>query len=256
MKKIFVLFLVIFFTSCITTTEKYRYQQRVDNFYHLFNEQEWNYFKKADFVSASQLISERLKNDKKFLAKWKKVQYDEAIATFDVEQTLKFFYEIIFKELNKIPYYKFMEFLSQDLTMRFINKEYKALEDFYNSNNEFKKFVDNLKKEYRLYKFTNEEVFSFLREIVFKEMTQKRFYDFCSILSELKVLYEFEKGNLTNIDNEISKGLSRTLEIKLDRFYSNTGLKGLPFSDLVKVYYNVVMKEMDKGAVIQTLHKF
>lgn len=255
MKKIFVLFLV-FLTSCITTTEKYRYQQRVDNFYHLFQAEEWNYFKSADFGSAAKMISERLKNDNKFLSKWKKVQYDEAIATFDVEQTLKFFYEIILKELNKDAYFDFMELLPSNLMLSFINKDYSSLEDFYNSNNNFKNFVEKLKREYRLYKFTNEEVFKFFREILFKEATQKRFYNFCNILSDMKLLYEFEKGMLSYVENEISKGLPKTVEIKLETFYNNTGLKGLPFTEVIRVYYNVVMKEMDKGAVIQTLHKF
>lgn len=255
MKRIFVLFLVLL-TSCITTTEKYRYQQRVDSFYHLFQEEEWNYFKSADFGSAAKMISERLNNDKKFLSKWKKVQYDEAIATFDVEQTLKFFYEIILKELNKDTYFVFMALLTHDLTLRFINKDYSSLEIFYNSNNKFKNFVEKLKKEYRLYKFTNEEVFKFFREILFKEVTQKRFYNFCDILSDLKLLYKFENGNLSDIENEILKGLPKTVEIKLETFYNNTGLKELPLPEVIRVYYNVVMREMDKGALIQTLHKF
>ncbi len=256
MKKFFVLFLVVFFTSCMTTTEKYRYQQRVDNFYRLFTEEEWNNFKKTDFSLAANSINNRLKNDNKFFLKWKKVQYDEAIATFDVEQTLRFFYEIILKELNRNSYYEFMKMLSSELKLSFINKDYNSLEYFYNSNKLFQRFVDNLKKEYRLYKFTNEEVFRFLREIVFKEATQKRFYDFCSILSDMKLLYEFEKGNLAYLENEISKGLPKTVEIKLETFYNNSGLSGLPFLDVIKVYYNVIIKEMDKGAVIQTLHKF
>lgn len=149
-----------------------------------------------------------------------------------------------------------MKILPKDLTLSFINRDYSPLENFYNSNNKFKNFIEKLKKEYRLYKFTNEEIFNFFREILFKEATQKRFYSFCDILSDMKLLYEFEKGNLTYVENEISKGLPKTVEIKLDTFYNNTGLKGLPFTEVIKVYYNVVMKEMNKGAVIQTLHKF
>ncbi len=250
MKKVLVLFLFVSLVSCIVTTEKYRYQHRIDNFYSVLNEEEWADFKRGDFSSAAKSLSKRLKDDKTLYEKWKKVQYDEAIATFDVEQSLKFFYEIIFKELNRETYYKFMKMLPNEIKMSFINRNYEDIENYYHNDIKFKKFVDNLKKEYRFYKFDNPEIYRFFREIVFKEATQKRFYDFCKILSSMNLLYKFEKGE------DLTLNIDKTREYDIEKLYNNTGLWGLPFSEVVKVYYKVVMKEMDKGAVIQTLHKF
>ncbi|MGC8765732.1 MAG: hypothetical protein ACP5QT_07590 [Brevinematia bacterium] len=249
---IFLVFLLI--SGCITTTEKYRYQQRVDNFYHLLKDEEWALFKTAEFDRAGDMIKKRLSEDTNFFKKWKKMQYDEAIATFDPAQTLKFFYEIIYKELNRTAYYKLMNMMDEKSLMKFIRYEdFENLGDeFYKSSSRAKAFIENLKKGYRLYKFSNKEIFELYRKVIFREATQKYFYDLCKLLDSLKLLNDFENGNLERFS---SLKLDNLTEMEFQRIQQLTGLK-LNFSEFVKVYYDVVIKEMDRGAVIQTLHKF
>ncbi len=251
---IFVFFISLILSNCTTVSEKFRYQQRIDAFYNLLEEEEWTLFKKREFEKAGDLIKERLSNNREFFKKWKQMQYNEAIATFDPAQTLKFFYEIIYKELNRPQYYKLMSLMDEPSVIQFAKYENidKLCEDFYNKNNATKNFMDNLKKEYRLYKFSNREIFEFYRKVIFKEATQKYFYDFCKFINLLNLLNAFEKGEITKF---ASLKFDNVTEIEFQRIQKLTGLK-LRFSDFVNVYYEVVIKEMDKGAVVQTLHKF
>lgn len=250
---VFSVFLLCFVFSCVVTSEKYRFQKRMDAFYNLLGEEEIKYFRQADFQSAGEAIKKKLGEDTNFYKKWKELQYAEAIATFDPDQTVGYFYRVILKELNRSQYYIFLEMLNKDLQMAFVKREkfVQLLDEL--GDKKLQNFLNNLKTEYRLKDFSNEEIYNFFRNILFREATGKHFYDFCKFLNSLNLLKDFEDGK---IDKLKDIELSASDKIEFERIKKLTGLTKLNFYELVSVYYDYVIKEMDQGAVIQTLYKF
>ena len=166
MKKIALIgFILILTAGCAVTSEKYRYQQRFDKFFHLLSEEEKAMFRKADFAGAGQSIDARLLSDKKFSNAWRTVQFAEAITTFDGVQSIRFFYTIILRELNRPRYAEFMKHLDAPAAEAFVrNAGFDAVgEALIKKDNSFKSFLDKQRSEYRLYGFSNPEIFAFFR---------------------------------------------------------------------------------------------
>jgi len=253
-KRLFIIILIgLVIFSCTVTSEKYRFQKRIDSFYGLLKEEEFSCFKRADFETGGELIKKRLESDTNFYRKWKELQYSEAIAIFNPQQTLGFYYRIILRELNRAQYYNFMDLLDKELQLSFARRDNFVVKLNSLNNEKIKKFLDNLRKEYRLKNFTDEEIYNFFRNVIFIEATGKRFYHFCKFLKSLNLLYDFEQGRFDKIKE---KNLGEVEKIEFDEIKKQTGLTKLSFYEFADIYYNVVMRELPKETVIQTLHKF
>ncbi len=256
-----VLIISLILAGCSSTSEKYRYKLRFDRFYFLLNGEEKGYFASNDLDKLAGSVASRLSNDAKLMEKWRDMQFNEAIATFDPYQTSHFFREIILKELNRDNYYLFMKELDSKAQLEFaLNTNFMSYYiRYYKTDGLFKSLVDSLKTDYRLYNFSDEELYYFLRHTIFPESTQKEmvFY-LLKLLNGCGALSDFKAGNYTSaalkLKNDIQNNPVNALEF--EKIRKASGLTMLTLEDLVRIYGSVVMKEMDPYALSHTLSKF
>jgi hypothetical protein len=249
------------FLSCSVTTEKYRYKLRFDKFYFLLNSDEKGYFASDDLDKLGSSVKLRLASDTNFYSKWRDVQFYEAIATFDPVQTGHFFRETILKELNLDNYYIFMNMLESGT-----QKEFAYYTNFTvsfnrlcNNNASFKNFIASLKTDYRLYGFSDEQVCSFFRHTLFPEATRKEIVYY--LLKELKgcgALPDFKAGNISAASQKLAADMQNNPADarQFETIRKASGLTALSVQELLQVYSDVVMKEMDPYALSHTLAKF
>ena len=261
MNKIIAIGIILFFFSgCSVTSEKYRYQWRFDKFYSLLNDDEKAGFRNADYSKVGLSLDKRITEDKKLDTDLKKVKEYEAITTFSGEQTAHFFGEIILRELNRNNYYQFMKFLDPKAAVSFLKNENfaEAFDKLYQSNHAFKNFIDNMKIEYRLYGFSNEQVVQFFRNVTFPEATGKEFYYLLKILKEGRALDDFKSGSIETAAQKMDVSLKKliTLGMEFENMKNGAGLSALDTFSVLDIYSKVVMKEMDPYAVERTLLKF
>jgi hypothetical protein len=261
MKNILALLVITgLFLGCSVTSEKYRYKWRFDKFYGLLNNEEKSCFASNDLDKLSASLKSRLESDKKLKENWDNVQFYEAIKTFDVLETTHFFRAVILKELNRDNYYIFMNMLDGKAQQEFA-KNINFTDDYeryYKTNFRFKSFVDSLKIEYRMYGFSNEQVSRFLREVIFPEVSRKELYPLLKLLKDSQVLSEFKAGNISAASKKLSSDVesSPIPALNLQKIMRNSGLTHISVNDLLDIYYQVIMKEMDAYALSQTLSKF
>ncbi len=261
MKKILALLVVTgLFLGCSVTSEKYRYKWRFDKFYSLLNNEEKGCFASNDLDKLGASLKSRLAGDKKLKENWDNVQYYEAIKTFDALETAHFFRAVILKELNRDNYYIFMNMLDGKAQQEFAkNSNFSAeFEKYYKTNSRFKSLIDSLKIEYRLYGFSNEQVSRFLRDVIFPDVSRKELFTLLKLLKDSQVLAEFKAGNIPAASKKITADVqsSPTLALNLQKIMRNSGLTHISVNDLLDIYNQVIMKEMDSYALSQTLSKF
>ncbi len=259
-KSLIIFFMIVFISGCAVTSEKYRYQGRIDNYYKLLNNDEKDAFRNGDYDQLAASFSKRIEADKKLSNEFIKVQQYEAITTFDAKQTAHFFREIILKELNRNNFYSFMNFFNEKSQLDFARNS-NFSEDFnnlYNNNREFKKFIDNLKTEYRLNGYSNDQIIKFFRNISFPEVSRRELYHVFEILKDFQGVNEFTNGNVILAAQKVDSGVTKlvTADMAFNELKKRTSLTRLNTSELLDVYYNVILKEMDPYAVARTLMKF
>jgi len=260
-KLITCLIIAVLAVGCSVTTEKYRYKLRFDRFYFLLNNEEKEYFATGELDKVASSLSLRLQNDKNLKERWRDVQFYEAIATFDPYQTAHFFRDEILKELNRDNYYTFMRMLDAKTQMEFaLNTNFMvSYGNMYKTNVFFKSLVDSLKTEYRLYGFSDEEVYLFLRHIIFTETSEKDiFYSLLKLLKGCGAIADFKAGNIQAASQKMTADIqnNQASALLFDTIRRTSGLTALSIHDLLQVYSSVVMKEMDPYALSHTLAKF
>jgi hypothetical protein len=247
-------------TNCSVTSEKFRFQWRFDHFFNLLNDSEKNAFREDNLDALGSSLEQRLSTDKKLKEQMRSVQFYEAITSFDAKQTGHYYREIILKELNRPQYYRFMKLLDAPLQSAFAkNDNFSALANqYYQSNAGFKAFIDNMKTEYRLYGFSNEQVYYFFRNTSFPEVSRRNLYPLLKILKASNALADFKTGNLSSASAKLDEALKTviTTQSDLDGLKTDSGLTKADSASLIDIYYHVILKEMDQGAVEQTLSKF
>jgi hypothetical protein len=253
--------LLVMVAGCSVTSEKYRYQQRIDRFFNLLTQEEKTSFAAGDIVQAGNSIDKRLASDKKFADGFTAVQTEEAINTFDGQQTIRFFREIILRELNRPPFYQFMNKLDSKAQYDFAvrNNFYQDLSAKY-AERDFKNFFDTLKTEYRLAGFSNQQVADFFRNISFPEVSRRELYHVLSLLKSTSVtaLSAFRDGNTAAAALQLDQAISKMPVIAngFSDIRDRSSLTKVSTAQFLEIYYNVIIKEMDQGAVTRTLDKF
>lgn len=252
---------LIVMSSCVVTSEKYRYQTRFDNFYNLLTETEKKQFAENDLMALGDSLDKRLASDEKAKKALAEVKVYEAINTFDGYQTAKFFRGQILKELNKDNYYAMLDFFNEKEQIAFArNSGFKEIaESKYGSDAKFKSFLDNMKKEYRLYLFSNDKLYDFFRMTVWTEMSQKRVFDLFDVLKRGKVLKAYlsdTNASYQDLADRVEKNQKEDLKSGLASVKNLSGLKKLTSANLLDVYKTVVLVEMDREALRKTVEKF
>lgn len=245
--------------GCSVTSEKYKYQQRFDHFYNLLNADEKKAFSENDTNLAGTSLDKRLSQDKKLAASWLAVQTEEAINTFDGIQSVAYFRGIILRELNREPFYSFMDKLDAKTQYNFANKKDPAkLAEELVSNRDVIRIFDLVRTEYRLYGFSNAQIIDFFRNVSFPEVSRRELYPVLKLLKDNQAFADFRSGNTESASQKMEQAMTKNVSAKYD-FEAIRKRAGLTKTDLrafLDIYYNVIMKEMDAGAVERTLGKF
>lgn len=260
MKKILVFSVVLaILAGCSVTSEKYKYQQRFDHFYNLLNSQEKKDFAEGSTDKVGVSIDKRASEDKKLAAAWLAVQTEEAINTFDGVQSVKFFREIILRELNREPFYRFMNALDASLQSDFAFKKdlNKTVEQALNIR-EISRLLDSVRMEYRLYGFSNIQIVDFFRNNSFPEISRRELYPVLKMLKDNQALGDFRIGNIASAVQKMEQALTKNVSAKydFDAIKKRSSLTKTDIKTFLDIYYNVIMKEMDPDAVERTLGKF
>lgn len=258
---LFSLLALMLLAGCSVTSEKYRYQQRVDRFYSLLNQEEKADFAAGNVARAGASIEKRVASDKKLAEDYSVLQTEEAINTFDGAQTVRFFREIILRELNRPVFYRFMKYLDAKSQYDFaFNKGFDADLTAKLNNNQFRNFMDIVRNEYRLKGFSNKQIAEFFRSISFPEVSRRELYHVLRILKESSqnALLDFKTGNTASAASQLDQALAKKPDIAADfaGIRERSGLTALDTARFLEVYSQIIMKEMDQGAVSRTLDKF
>jgi len=259
MKKLVFIFAgILFFSSCAVTSDKFQFQKRMDNFYKLLNKDEIADFSKGDYTAFSNSMDSRLSNDQKLASAFSLVQENEAITTFDSFQTANFFRETILLELNRANYYRFMNFLDAKKQEAFVRGDsfQEQFDSMYKTDGNFRGFIDNLRTEYRLVGFSNDEITAFFRNVCFAEASRKEVYYLLQLLNEINCINDFLKGDIKTASAKLDEGAGDSHPLQSDELDSIRKLSGLTevsSSTLLDLYYSVIMKEMDPYALSRTI---
>ncbi len=253
---VFAFFFVLFLNSCTVTQEKYRYQQRFDHFYSLLSDSQKRLFRKNSLEELGKSIDDRKKSDAIFAVGLKKVTEYEAIATFSGSATASFFRDTILRELNRPHFYRLMNSLSGEDQVRFIRRDFTVLEKI--ENRKFKKLMNEAVQDYRLVDFTPEEVFDYYRNVSFNEVARRHLFLLLSILKEAKILDYFIVGRVDEAAKQLDGAMKNNvaLEMKLDELKKLSSLTHVSSLQLLRLYSEIVMKEMDPKVLERTIGKF
>jgi hypothetical protein len=261
LKYAFIIICLFTLSNCAVTSEKYRYQQRLDHFYRLLNTEEKKMFGSNELGSLGKSLEKRLSENSNFIKEFKKVQFTEAINTFDGYQTVHFFRETILKELNRPNFYRFMEFLSAEEQISFVRQEPRFIELFTaltKKNTGFLNFMNNLKREYRFTEFSDKQIIDFFRSTSFPEVSRIRLFPLLKLLKSAKALEDFGKGNIEAATKKLDGSIKQiiSLEIDFSRIKRDSSISKVSTYEFLDLYYRVILKEMDPYAVYSTIDKF
>ena len=249
-----------FLTGCAVTSNDYQYRMRLNHFYNLLTEDEKASLRASDYDKFGASVDQRLSADEKFRNGFIQVQRYEAVTTFDGKETGRFFKEIILREFNRGNFYRFMNLLNSTEQIAFVqNSNFGATFDqLYKTNGKFKGFIDNVRNNYCLYGYSNEDIARFFRNVSFPQVSRMELYYLLQILQKVNALDDFEKGNIQQAAKTLRDNFSKayTLKNNFDDIQKISGITKVDLPSFLNLYNTVIMKEMDQYAVARTFDKF
>lgn len=245
--------------SCTVTSEKYRYQKRVDHYTRLLNAEETSAFRANRMEDLASSFSGRIGKDPKLASAYQKVLIDEAIPTFSVTQAASFYREILMRELTRPLFYQLMNALNPLQQEAFVRSSNFAqgLEQA-SANADVSKALELARKEYRLNGYSPAEIADFFRTVSFPQVSRRELYPLLSILKTTGGLPEFLAGKTADAAQKLEKKLPYDAALKeaFAALKERTSLTKVGTKVLLDLYLEVIMKEMDPYALKQTLSKF
>ncbi|OHD56972.1 MAG: hypothetical protein A2Y33_08405 [Spirochaetes bacterium GWF1_51_8] len=258
MKKLTLFAAVLFvLAGCVVTSESFRYKNRFDRFYNLLTDREKQLFAEDKLAELGALLDTHETNDANFYKEYRDVQIYEAITTFDGKKTAWFFRYIILKELNRDNLFVYLNFLSANEQTAFtVNSGINEIvEEKYLKDAAFKAFIDNMRKEFRLYGFSNIQVNEFFRNVVFPEVSRDQIFPLLTLLKSKNLLLDYQAADKNipaiaqKLDEAIKGSPAGLDKSALEDIKKSCGLTKLDTSAILSLYNDIIMKEMDQDAV-------
>lgn len=253
------LFLVLLFTGCSVTKEKYRYQHRFDHFYSLLNGNEQELFRKNDLKNLGISIDNRIKNGGDFAKELKKVTEYEAIATFSGQSTASFFRNTILRELNRPHFYRLMDELSAKEQIAFVRGDFLPIfKQKLVSDKKFKNLIRQSLRDYRLIGFTSAQIYDYYRQISFNEVSRRYLFSLLEVLKQVGALNDFLLGYTVAANEKLDQTRKNNVVVdrNIDEIKKRCSLTHVSSLDLLKLYSEVIMKKMDPYVLKRTIGKF
>ncbi|NPV38466.1 hypothetical protein BREVNS_0290 [Brevinematales bacterium NS] len=259
MKKGVFSFLIVMLVGCAVTTVEHRYKQRFDHFYRLLNKEEKAAFCSDDFATFGKLLENRMASDQELSNAMDKVMFDEAIHTFRMDQVGLFFKKFILTGFHQDDYAFFVSALPSQVLVKFAYDEKAVARDIQALIQKDKRLSSWWKKvttDGRLGDFSLEQVLSFYRRYIFPVKTHAEVYFVAKFLSDNKLLKAFLEGSpdFENRLKEIKKQIVISREIKAIK--ERAQISSLSDEEFFRLYREVILREMDKGALAKTLAMF
>jgi len=262
MKKYYLL-IITFLTitsSCAIQGEVYRLQTRINYWHQLLNDDEEKMFAQNEVKKLGIILDQKEEIDPQFKKQIREVRINEAIMSFDGEQTVHFFYNVLLKDLAKFSYEEFMDSLSTEEKIQFIQKNL--------SNVVFiakKSLFNKARKDYGFNSFTDEEILTYYRTVSFPANYYVVVYDILAFLAKYRSMDLFLQGDIkgtVDVFNSIeklktSKSISvrkqaeKDLELWSD-FKKRTLLTSLSNEEFTEMLM-IVLPEMDTTVRVQTI---
>lgn len=262
MKKYYLL-IITFLTvtsSCAIQGEVYRLQTRINYWHQLLNDDEEKMFAQNQVKELGLILDQKEENDSQFKKQIREVRINEAIMSFDGEQTVHFFYNVLLKDLSKFSYEEFMDSLSTEEKTQFVQK---TLPDavFTAKKSVFNNAIEN----YGFDSFTEEEILNYYRTVSFPANYYVVVYDMLAFLAKYRSMDLFLQGDVkgtVDIFNSIEKRKSsksiavrnqakKDMELWSD-FKKRTFLTSLSDEEFAEILM-AVLSEMDDTVIIQTI---
>jgi len=121
-----------------------------------------------------------------------------------------------------------------------------------------KEKLNNLKKEYRLYNYSLNQINDFFRTVSFPEVSRRELFNILKMLKSTGSLEDFKAGKLEDaalkLDDK-TKSLVTT-EMEFTKLKNATSLSKLETLRLLEVYVKVIMIEMAPDTLEKTTAKF
>lgn len=248
----------VLFMGCSVTSEKYRYQWRMDRFYGLLSAEEKAAFKTGSLDKLGLSLEKRVSADSKLSNQYINVQIYEAITAFDAAQTAHFFRFTILKELNRAFFYRFMDSVDAQFQLAFARNDSGVpgmLDSLAARDGKIQSMIRAMKTEYRLYDMNTSELISFYRKVSFPEVSRRELYHVLRHLKAAGALELFTAGRITEAAAALNTYLSASRPALADfrDVQKRSSLNKISVNDFLDIYYSIIMKEMDQGAVERTL---
>ncbi len=262
MKKYYLLLITFLITtsSCAIQGEVYRLQTRINYWHQLLNDDEEKMFAQNKVKELGLILDQKEESDPQFKKQIREVRINEAIMSFDGEQTVHFFYNVLLKDLAKFSYEEFIDSLSTEGKIQFIQKT--LPNTIFTAKNSL---FNNARKDYGFNSFTDEEILSYYRTISFPANYYVVVYDMLAFLAKYRSMDLFLHGDIigtVDIFNSIeklksSKSISVRKQAENDLklwsdFKQRTFLTSLSDEEFAQMLL-IVLPEMDTTVRVQTI---
>lgn len=264
MKKLY--FLLLSFlsitTSCAIQGEVYRLQTRMDYWYQLLNTEEQKLFAQRQINTLGKILDQKEQEDPTFQEKIRVVRINEAIMSFDGEQTTQFFYRVMLRDLAKFSYEEFISSLSSEEVSLFIHNPDSMIQ---NPPPHTKEILDNARNNYGFQGFNDQEIIQYYRTVSLSANYYVVIYDILAFLAKYRSMDPFLQGNidqsLSVFDNIAKLKKSRNIPVRnqaekdiatWNDFQKRTHLSHLNQKEFL-ILSAQILSEMDGAVQINTI---
>ncbi len=247
MKKYLVL--LLFLSSCAIEGEVYRLQSRINSWYSLLDDNAGRLFaQNRTEALGAYLDSSQNEN-------LRAIRINEAIMSFDGEQTAHFFYNVLLKDLARFSYEEYMQSLTPS-----------EIADFAKNNIPPKtRVTDNARRHYGFKSFEDAEILSYYRNTSFPADYYPIVYDILAFLARYRTMDAFLSGDintaLSTFDNIDALKKSNRIPVRQqgerdqkhwDELKSRVYMQSLSDREFLEVLA-AVLPEMDADVRIKTI---
>lgn len=265
MRKNILLIIFLFpFISCAIEGEVFRLQNRVKNWYQILNNSEKSLFIQDKSAELGILLDEKEKTNQVFQEAMRQIRIDEAIMSFNGEQTVSFFYRILLKDLVKFSYEEFMNVLSPIEKINFI--QYGAEIDF-SDNNKIQSVFQRAKNHYGFSGFSDVQILEYYKKISLPAIIYPTVYEMLSFLARYRSMEELLKGDIKtplqsfeNLEKNLkSRRIPTRKQAENDKetwesLKERAFLQDLSNEEYISLIYSVILPNMDEDVSIKTIN--
>ncbi len=176
--------ILLFLSSCAIEGEVYRLQSRVNSWYNLLDGGAERLFAQNNTKALGAYLDSGDSPD--FQNSLRAIRINEAIMSFDGEQTAHFFYNVLLKDLARFSYAEYISSLSPVEISEFVR----------NSPPSKPRITDNARRHYGFKSFEDGEILSYYRNISFPADYYPAVYDILAFLARYRVMDDFLRGDI------------------------------------------------------------